>query len=131
MTIYRWSIPASNKVSFLFTKSLTQTDSGSLSNSVRGMCGMCLCTSNMTPPPFKVLSFLYMLYGKESGNNSDVNICLLNRYNLRLMKVNEGQQLKLFTSYTVYVDTGKFQTTNKTVFASQGFSGLGFMTFCK
>ena len=35
------------------------------------------------------------------------------------MKINEGQQLKFFASYTVYVDTGKFQTTNITVFASQ------------
>ena len=44
------------------------------------------------------------------------------------MKANNSS---FFASYTVYVDTGKFQTTNKTVFASQGFSGLGFMTFCK
>ena len=47
------------------------------------------------------------------------------------MKSNEGQQLKFLASYTVYVDIGIFQTTNKTVFASQGFSGLGFMTFRK
>ena len=40
------------------------------------------------------------------------------------MKANNSS---FFPSYTVYVDTGKFQTTNKTVFASQGFSGLGFI----
>ena len=74
MDIDRWSIPASHKVSFLFTKSLTQTDSESLSNSLRGMCGMSLCTSSITPLLFKVLFFLYTLYGKDSGNNSDVNM---------------------------------------------------------
>ena len=53
---------------------------------------------------------------------------------LPLSEIDENQgrpTTQAFTSNTVYVDTGKFQTTNKIVFASQGFSGLGFMTFCK
>ena len=56
------------------SKHLTQTDSDLFSNSVIGMCGKSLLISNMTPPPSRVLSFLYKRYVKVSGNNSELEI---------------------------------------------------------
>ena len=37
-----------------------------------GICEISLWTSNITPPPWRFLSFLYTLYGQDSGNNSEV-----------------------------------------------------------
>ena len=55
---------------------LTQPDSESFSNSVKGMCDLeiSLWMSNITPPPLEFLSFLYTLYGQVSGINSEVDI---------------------------------------------------------
>ena len=49
-------------------------DSESFSSSVIGICEMSLWTSNMTPPPWIFLSFLYTLYGQVSGRSSEVAI---------------------------------------------------------
>ena len=51
-----------------------QIDSESFSSSVIGICEMSLWTSNMTPPPWIFLSFLYTLYGQVSGKSSEVAI---------------------------------------------------------
>ena len=93
----------------------------SFSSSVMGICEISLCISNITPPPSRVLSFLYTLYGQDSGNNSEVDMelsifCLLNCHNLRLMKVKESQQLKFLTPYTIDVYAHKFQSSDKFVF---------------
>ena len=53
---------------------LTQTDSESFSSSVIGICEISLWISNITPPPSRVLSFLYTLYGQDSGNSSEVDM---------------------------------------------------------
>ena len=55
----------------LLANTFTQTDSDLFSHSVIGMCGISLWISNMTPPPSRVLSFLYTLYGKVSVNAHD------------------------------------------------------------
>ena len=39
-----------------------------------GICEISLWISNITPPPSRVLSFLYTLYGQDSGNNSEVDM---------------------------------------------------------
>ena len=58
----------------MFANTFTQTDSESFSSSVIGICEMSLWTSNMTPPPWIFLSFLYILYGQVSGKSSEVAI---------------------------------------------------------
>ena len=58
----------------LFVNTFTQTDSESFSSSVIGICEMSLWTSNVTPPPWIFLSFLYTLYGQVSGKSSEVAI---------------------------------------------------------
>ena len=58
----------------LFANTFTQTDSESFSSSVMGICEISLWISNITPPPSRVLSFLYTLYGQDSGNNSEVDM---------------------------------------------------------
>ena len=58
----------------LFANTFTQTDSESFSSSVMGICEISLWMSNITPPPSRVLSFLYTLYGQDSRNNSEVDI---------------------------------------------------------
>ena len=47
------------KWELLFANTFTQTDSESFSSSVIGICEMSLWTSNMTPPPWIVLSYMY------------------------------------------------------------------------
>ena len=44
------------------------------SSSDKVMCGMSLWMRSITPPPWRFLSFLNMLYGHVSGNNSEVAI---------------------------------------------------------
>ena len=61
----------------LFANTYTQTHSEFFSNSMIGMCEISLWTSNITPPPRRFLSFLYTLYGKASGNNSEVVLARL------------------------------------------------------
>ena len=56
----------------LFANTFTQIDSESFSSSVIGICEMSLWTSNMTPPLWIFLSFLYTLYGQVSGKSSEV-----------------------------------------------------------
>ena len=56
----------------LFANTFTQIDSESFSSSVIGIWEMSLWTSNMTPPPWIFLSFLYTLYGQVSGKSSEV-----------------------------------------------------------
>ena len=56
----------------LFANTFTQIDSESFSSSVIGICEMSLWTSNMTPPPWIFLSFLYTLYGQVSGKSSEI-----------------------------------------------------------
>ena len=51
-----------------------QTDSESFSSSVMGICEISLWISNITPQPSRVLSFLYTLYGQDSGKNSEVDM---------------------------------------------------------
>ena len=58
----------------LFANTFTQTDSVSFSSSVMGICEISLWISNITPPPSRVLAFLYTLYGQDSGNNSEVDM---------------------------------------------------------
>ena len=58
----------------LFANTSTQIDSKSFSSSVIGICEMSLWTSNMAPPPWIFLSFLYTLYGQVSGKSSKVAI---------------------------------------------------------
>ena len=62
----------------LFANTFTQIDSESSSSSEIGICEMSLWTSNMTPPPWIFLSFLflYTLYGQVSGKSSEVAIAL-------------------------------------------------------
>ena len=58
----------------LFANTFTQTDSESFSSSVMGICEISLWISNITPSPSKILSFLYTLYGQDSGNSSGVDM---------------------------------------------------------
>ena len=58
----------------LFANTFTQTDSESFSSSVIGIWEMSLWMSNMTPPPWIFLSFLYTLYGQVSGKSSEFAI---------------------------------------------------------
>ena len=62
------------KCEVLFANTFTQIDSESFSSSVMGICEISLWISNITPPPSRVLSFLYTLYGQDSGNNSEVDM---------------------------------------------------------
>ena len=105
----------------MFANTFTQTDSESFSSSVMGICELSLWISNITPPPSRVLSFLYTLFGQDSGKSSEADMelsifCLLNCHNLRLMKVKESQQLKFLTPYTIDVYAHKFQSTDKFVY---------------
>ena len=62
-----------------------------------GICEISLWISNITPPPSKVLSFLYKLYGQDSGNNSEVDMESLG---LPQSKVDESQgKLTIQVSY--------------------------------
>ena len=58
----------------LFANTFTQTDTESFSSSVIGICEISLWISNITPPPSRVLSFLYTLYGEDSGDSSEVDM---------------------------------------------------------
>ena len=62
------------KWEFVFANTFIQIDSESFSSSVISICEMSLWTSNMTPPPWIFLSFLYTLYGQVSGKSSEVVI---------------------------------------------------------
>ena len=62
------------KCEVLFANTFTQIDSESFSSSLMGKCEISLWISNITPPPSRVLSFLYTLYGQDSGNNSEVDM---------------------------------------------------------
>ena len=77
------------------------------SNSLMGICEIFLWTSNITPPPWRFLSFLYTLYGQDSGNNSccngAVSFCFLNSHNVRLAKIKEGQQFKFFLMLLMFM----------------------------
>ena len=106
----------------LFANTFTQIDSESLSRSVIGICKMSLWTSNMTPPPWIFLSFLYTLYRQVSGKSSEVgiessvNFSFLNSYNMWLNKVKESQPFQFFASYAVDIHANEFQPTNKVAF---------------
>ena len=94
----------STKCEVLFANTFTQIDSESFSSSVMGICEISLWISNITPPPSRVLYFLYTLYGQDSGKKfwgryGAVNFCLLNCHNLRLMKVKESQQQVFYPLY--------------------------------
>ena len=73
--------------------------------------------STITPPPLEFLSFLYTLYGQVSGNNSEVDIELSIFFLGLLQSEVHGHQdkpiIQVFTPYTIYVYTRKFQSTDK------------------
>ena len=72
--VHCFSITFATKCEVLFANTFTQTDSELFSNSVMGMCEISLWISSITPPPLRFLYFLYTIYGKASGNNSEVDI---------------------------------------------------------
>ena len=76
----------------LFANTFTQTDSESFSSSLMGICEISLWISNIIPPPSRVLSFLYTLYGEDSGNNSEVDMdCQFLSLELPQSEVDESQ----------------------------------------
>ena len=72
----------------LFANTFTQTDSESFSSSVIGICKMSLWTSNMTPPTWLFLSFLYTLYEQVSGNGKSSEVAIqLSIFNSWISKI--------------------------------------------
>ena len=72
-----WPIPTCHVMRSFVCKDLNPNWLELFSSPVMGMCWISLWISNITPPPWRFLSFLYTLYGQVSGNNSEVAIELL------------------------------------------------------
>ena len=97
------------------TNTVTQIDSESFSSSVIGICEMSLWTSNMTPPPWIFLSFLYTLYRQISGQSSEVAIELSNLVSriatsFGCWKSRKASNSSFFASYAIDIHANEEQT---------------------
>ena len=74
---------------------------------------MSLSTSNMTPPPWIFLSFLYTLYGQVSGKSSEVakELSILVSW-----IATRKPAIPVFAFYTIDIHANEFQPTNKATF---------------
>ena len=83
---------------------------------------MSLWTSNMTPPPWIFLPFLYTLYGQVSGKSSEVAIELSILVSWiattcgRLKSMKASNSSFFFASYAINIHANEFQPTNKGAF---------------
>ena len=105
----------------LFANTFTQIDSESFSSSVIGICEMSLWTSNMTPPPWIFLSFLYTLYGKVSGKSSEVatELSILVSWiatTCGWWKSRKASNSSFFAFYAIDIHANEFQPINKAAF---------------
>ena len=82
---------------------------------------MSLWTSNMTPPPWIFLSFLYTLYGQVSGKSSEVAIELSILVSwiattCGWWKSRKASNSSFFASYAIDIHANEFQPTKKVAF---------------
>ena len=100
------------------------------------VCEISLWRSNITPPKWRFLSFLYTLYGQDSGNNSEVAI-ELSMFVSRIAtmwgwwKSRKANNSTFFASNATYVYACNFQFTYKVIFTCAKWRRPNFLFFCQ